>query len=85
MPKAGMGKKSLEFLVVDHVAHDFKHVKSHLQKVPKRGIPLSFAIYGGTAFNTHTLNDTGQVASLRNLVFVVRDAIRFLHGQASRP
>lgn len=76
------GRKSLEFLLVDHIAHDFKHIKSRLQNPPKRGLPLSCAIYGQTGFNTHMLNDTGQVATLRHLTFVVRDAITFVRKQA---
>jgi len=30
-------------------------------------IPLSFAIYGCMGFNTHTLNDTGELTALRHL------------------
>jgi hypothetical protein len=73
------GKESMEFLIVDHVAHDFKHVKSEDTRRLTRGIPLSHAIYGGMGFNTHTLNDTGQIVALRHLTFVVQDAVKFLH------
>jgi len=76
------GKESMEFLIVDHVAHDFKHVKSEDERRVTRGLPLSHAIYGGMGFNTHTLNDTGQITALRNLTFVVRDAVKFLHKKA---
>jgi hypothetical protein len=77
------GEECMEFLIVDHVAHDFKHVKSEDQRRIERGIPLSHAIYGGMGFNTHTLNDTGQIEALRHLTFVVRDAVKFLHKKAS--
>src|ERR1039458_2392441 len=53
------GKESMEFLIVEHVAHDFKHVKSEDERRITRGIPLSHAFYGGMGFNTHTFNDTG--------------------------
>jgi len=76
------GKESLEFLIVDHVAHDFKHVKSVDERRITKGIPLSHAIYGGMGFNRHTLNDTGQLEALRNLTFVVSDAVKFLHKKA---
>jgi hypothetical protein len=76
------GKESMEFLIVDHVAHDFKHVKSEDKRRITREIPLSHAIYGRTGFNTHTFNDTGQIMALRHLTFVVQDAVKFLHKQA---
>jgi hypothetical protein len=41
------GKECMEFLVVDHVAHDFKHVKSEDERRITREITLSHAIYGG--------------------------------------
>jgi hypothetical protein len=71
-------KESIDFAVVDHVAHDFKHVKSDRRQYPPNTLLLSHAIYGHMGFNTHTLNDTGQVATLRNIVYAVRDAIRFV-------
>jgi hypothetical protein len=73
----------MEFLIIDHVAHDFKHVKSEDERRITRGIPLSHVIYGGIGFNTHTLNDTGQIEALRHLTFVVRDAVKFLHRKAA--
>jgi hypothetical protein len=33
-------------------------------------------------FNTHVFNDTGRHESLRNLRFLVQDAVKFLHQQA---
>jgi hypothetical protein len=76
------GKQSMEFRLVDIVAHDFKHVRSDNRKIPPRSIPISFALYGGMGFNTHTFNDTGQLSALRNLVYVVQGAVKFLHRQA---
>jgi hypothetical protein len=81
--KQKWGHESLEFRLVDYVAHDFKHLASRREKVPAGRIPLSFAIYGRAGFNTHSFNDVGQVENLRNLVFVVRDAIEFLHRKAA--
>ncbi|MEK7428404.1 MAG: hypothetical protein V4514_21355, partial [Pseudomonadota bacterium] len=78
-------KESPDFFLVDLVAHDFKHIKSDLHgrrhNLPRHGIPISFAVYGKSGFNTHLLNDSGEIAALRNLVFVVRDAIKFLYAQ----
>lgn len=76
------GRQSMEFKLVDIVAHDFKHIHASDRKGPPNTIPLSFALYGSMGLNTHTLNDTGQLESLRNLTFVVRDALKFVHAQA---
>ena len=81
-------KESLEFAIVDMVAHHFKHVKSDDERqTPRRpGIPLSFAVFGARgalntyALNTRALNDGG--IDLHNLRFVIRDAIKFLRQQA---
>lgn len=77
------GQKSMEFRMVDIVAHDFKHVKSSDHRPTSRAIPISSAIYGRMGYNTHAYNDTGQLPALRNLVFVVQDAVKFLHQQAN--
>jgi len=67
--------KTLEFKLVDIVAHHFKHVKSDDEKVqPRVGIPL-VSVLG--------FNDTGDQMELRNMFFVIRDAIKFLHQQAA--
>jgi hypothetical protein len=43
-------KKSLEFTIVDMVAHHFKHVKSDIEKapIPTGTIPLSFFVFGSS-------------------------------------
>ena len=79
------GRKSLEFKLVDIVAHDFKHIHASDRNVPPRTIPLSMALYGKMGFNTHTFNDTGQIASLRHLTLIVRDALKFVREQAAIP
>jgi len=76
------GRKSMEFKLVDIVAHDFKHIHASDRNVPPNRIPLSFALYGRMGFNTHTFNDTGQLESLRHLTFIVRDALKFVQEQA---
>ncbi|MGP0059647.1 MAG: hypothetical protein ACLPID_10215 [Beijerinckiaceae bacterium] len=76
------GRQSIEFKLVDIVAHDFKHIHASDRNVPPNTIPLSFALYGRMGFNTHGFNDSGQIESLRNLTFVVRDALKFVHAQA---
>jgi hypothetical protein len=92
-PKApGILKKrwrmeSLEFLIVDMVAHKFKHVISDDEKAPvKKGfIPLSALVFGRGTLNsappnTLALNHGG--IDLYNLYFVIRDAIKFLWQKA---
>jgi hypothetical protein len=76
------GKKSWEFLIVDMVAHHFKHVKSDIEKGPTLPghIPLSFLVFGRTG--PGTVDAGGEQMELRNLSFVVRDAVKFLHTQA---
>src|SRR5438067_1079852 len=77
------GAESMEFRLVDIVAHDFKHVRSSDHRPVPNRIPVSSALYGNMGVNTHMPNDTGQLASLRNLVFVVQDAVKFLHQKAN--
>jgi hypothetical protein len=70
-------RKTLEFMLVDYAAHHFKHVKSSEDKVPadRPGLPWSFAL---------GLNEAGdEIGQLRNFLFVMRDAIKFLRQQAT--
>lgn len=60
------GRRSMEFKLVDIVAHDFKHIHASDRKGAPNTIPLSFALYGRMGFNTHTFNDTGQLELLRH-------------------
>lgn len=71
------GRKSLEFKLVDIIAHHFKHVQSNDEKIHARrpGIPISFAL---------GFNGAGDEMELRNISFVIRDAVKFLHQQAER-
>jgi hypothetical protein len=64
------GKRSIAFLIVDMAAHKFKHVVSDVEKqpVPPGTIPISHLVFGGI--------------DLHNLYFMIRDAIKFLHGEA---
>jgi hypothetical protein len=66
--------KTLEFKLVDVVAHHFKHVQSSDEKVSakKSGIPIAFVL---------GLSDTGDTMELRNFFYVIRDAVKFLHKQ----
>jgi hypothetical protein len=66
---------SLEFTIVDMIAHHFKHVRSDDEKVSpvQPGISLSHVVFG---------TGTDDQMELRNLYFVVRDAVKFLHQQA---
>jgi hypothetical protein len=72
-------KDSPEFLIVDMAAHHFKHVKSAIERKteknpPPNAIPLSYLVFGD---NTGTEDQL----ELRNLFFVIQDAVTFLHKQ----
>jgi hypothetical protein len=77
------GRQSMEFKLVDIVAHDFKHIHASDRKGAPNTIPLSFALYGHMGFNTHMFNDTGQIETLRHLTFIVRDAVKFVKSQVA--
>jgi hypothetical protein len=57
------------------LAHHFKHVKSGPERVPKEyvQIPIEFAL---------GFSEAGDEMDLRNLYFVIRDAVRFVHRKA---
>ena len=78
------GRESMEFKLVDIVAHDFKHIHASDRKGAPSTIPLSFALYGHIGLGTHMLGDTGQIEMLRHLTFIVRDALKFVHAQAKQ-
>ncbi len=68
-------KESLEFKLVDVLAHHFKHVQSSDEKIPpsRPGLPIARAL---------GFDDTGEAMDLRNLYYVIRDAVRFVHRKA---
>lgn len=68
-------KESLEFKLVDILAHHFKHVKSNDEKTaPTRpGIPI-VRVLG--------FDDAGEEMDLRHLYLIIRDAVRFVHKKA---
>lgn|SRR5271157_1165112 len=80
--KKGWRIESMEFALIDIVAHDFKHVKSTEHQPVSDAIPIALALYGTTDFNTAMFNDTGELETLRHLVFVAGDAVRFLRRKA---
>ena len=69
-------RQSLEFGLVDVVAHHFKHVQSGDERIPpdRPGIPIGFAL---------GFNKDGHEMELRNFSFVMRDAITFLKQKAA--
>ena len=69
-------KNSLEFTIVDMVAHHFKHVKSDDEKVisARPGIPLSSLVFGKPGAD--------EQMELHHLHFIVRDVVKFLYEQA---
>lgn len=75
------GKECFAFLMVDMIAHHFKHVKSDQEKweekfPPKDAIPLSFLVFEQS-------DKMDEKMELRNLFFVVQDAIEFLKDKAN--
>jgi hypothetical protein len=69
------GKESIEFKLVDILAHHVKHVESDDEKVAlgKPGIPIGLALGFGA---------DGESLDVRNLYFVIRDAVKFVHRKA---
>ena len=68
-------RESIEFKLVDVIAHHFKHVQSSDEKIPptRPGIPISHVL---------GFDDAGEDMDLRNLYFAIRDAVRFVHNKA---
>ncbi len=71
---------SLEFLIVDMVAHHFKHVRSSDERPISDGpgLPLSSLVFRKSGLNTRGLDD---YMDFHNLYFVIRDAIKFVRQQ----
>ena len=69
------GKESQQFKLVDILAHHFKHVRSSDERTPstRPGIPIAHVL---------GFDEAGEGMDLRNLYFVVRDAVRFVHKKA---
>lgn len=67
--------ESLESKLVDILAHHFKHVQSSDEKIPstRPGLPIGLAL---------GFDDAGESMDLRNLYFVIQDAVRFVHRKA---
>jgi hypothetical protein len=68
-------KESLEFKLIDVLAHHFKHVQSSDEKIPasRPGLPIALAL---------GFDESGEAMDLRNLYYVIRDAVRFVHQKA---
>lgn len=69
-------RKSFEFTAIDMIAHHFKHIHSTLDRPNPHhdGIPLSFVL---------GLGEKPDQLETRNLVFLVRDVLKFLRQQAA--
>jgi hypothetical protein len=67
--------ESLEFKLVDVIAHHFKHVKSSDERLPptRAGIPIGRVL---------GFDETGESMDLRNIYYLIRDAVRFVHKKA---
>ena len=73
------GRESRDFYLVDILAHHLKHVESAPERIPpgtRPGLPVSY-LFG---FNRP---DDGDL-DLRNLYFVVRDALKFVSAKAEQ-
>lgn len=71
------GQESMEYAMVDIIAHHFKHVKSNDERIPpntRPGIPIRYALGFDAA--------GGEEMDLRNIYFLIRDAVRFVHKKA---
>ena len=68
-------RESVEFKLVEILAHHFKHVRSSDERTPptRPGIPIAHVL---------GFDEAGEGMDLRNLYFVVRDAVRFVHKKA---
>jgi hypothetical protein len=69
------GDESTDFRIVDVLAHHFKHVKSGPERVPKEHVQIPIEHAFG-------FNEAGDEMDLRNLYFVIRDAVRFVHRKS---
>lgn len=69
------GKESLEFKLADIIAHHLKHVVSNDEKFAslRPGIPIARVL---------GFDGADESLDLRNLYFVIRDAVRFIHKKA---
>ena len=69
------GRESMEFKMVDIIAHHFKHIQSSDEKIPpnRPGIPIGHAL---------GFDETGERMDVRNIYFLIRDAVRFVHKKA---
>ena len=72
-------RESMEFALIEEVALHFKHVKSNSAKIGEQRFSQN------TLLVTHAFGITESSAGLetRNLHFLVRDLIKFLHGKAA--
>jgi len=68
-------KEYQDFNWIDIIAHHFKHVESSAEKNLARrpGLSVSRAI---------GFDDLGEEFDLRNLYYVIRDTVRFVHRKA---
>lgn len=71
-------RESIDFLIVDMVAHHLKHVQSGHEREPppKDAIPLPSIV-----FDQHLGDPEALGLDLHNLQYVIRDAIRFIRHQ----
>jgi hypothetical protein len=59
------GRQSMDFKLVDIVAHDFMHIRASERGVPAGRVPMARALHGHAPYDKAMFNDTGQVELLR--------------------
>lgn len=69
-------RESLDFAIVDVIAHHLKHVKSSDERIAP-GKQHAISIGHVLGFNAE-----GDEMDLRTLYYVIRDAVRFVHRKA---
>ncbi len=77
------GKLSLEFKIVDMMAHHFKHVKSDDDKIrlKEENLLLSKFVFNNLLPDKGEINDK---CTLHNMYFIIRDAIQFVRQQSEK-
>ncbi|QJR03501.1 hypothetical protein HH800_15735 [Sphingobium yanoikuyae] len=75
-------KESFEFLIIDMIAHHFKHVQCDVEKQPTSNdaIPLANAVFGNRTDGEETMG-----LNLHNLYFIIRDGISFIRSKVDSP
>jgi len=75
-------EQSTDFAMIEVLALDLKHVKSKRHGSRPKTIPVGAVLMGTMGFNSSLFNDTGRHESLRNISFLVMEAVKFIQRKA---